>query len=69
MKLATYISRQGLSPTQAAVEIGISQPALSRFLNGKRGFSAAAIGKIEQWSRGRVTLQDILEESRAVAAE
>jgi DNA transposition AAA+ family ATPase len=68
MKLSAYIARQGLNPTQAAAEIGISQGALSRFLNGRRGFSAAAIGKIEQWSRGKVTLQDILDETRTEPA-
>jgi plasmid maintenance system antidote protein VapI len=65
MKLKDYIALRGLKPTEAAAAIGISQSAISRFLNGERGFSLETAGKIEKWSKGAVTPKELLAELNA----
>ena len=39
----------GISITQAALELGITRPALSRVLNGKAAISPEMALRLEQW--------------------
>ena len=59
MKLAEFLKNQGLTPTEWARRNGLSQPVISRYLNGKRGLSLKTALQIQEITEGQVTVHEL----------
>ncbi len=58
MTLAQYMAREGLSETEMARLLGMSQPTVSRYLSGERMPKPRNMAKIVAVTGGRVRPDD-----------
>jgi transcriptional regulator with XRE-family HTH domain len=58
MKLSEWLKENGLSQAEFARRIGVSPPALSRFITGARIPHATSILKIRDATDGKVDVND-----------
>ncbi len=58
MKLAEYMDKKGITETEMARLLGVSQPTVSRYLNGERMPKPRTMAKIVAVTRGRVRPDD-----------
>lgn len=61
MKLKTYIESHGLSPARFAAMIGVSQPAVHRYVHNGRIPQRAVMLRISEVTGGKVTPNDFYE--------
>jgi len=65
MKLADFLSERGMSQTEFAAAIGVSQVAVSRYLAGQRMPRIEQLSRIRQFTQGAVTADDFVPVSEA----
>lgn len=65
MKLETYLSNKTITQTAFAEKIGVTQAALSRYMQGKRKVPLGVIAKVQTATKGAVTFKDWLASSEA----
>lgn len=61
MKLAQYLDTKGISQTEFASRIGVTQVAVSRYVSGDRTPSLRLILRIEKVTKGAVKPKDWAE--------
>lgn len=59
MNLREWRNSKSLDTTEAAAQLGISQPSVSRIENGEQFPSAETIEKMERLSDGEITVADL----------
>jgi len=64
MKLRTWLRKNKISQRRFALELGIHWRHLNNLLAGRRNPSAALMLKIENATRGEVTLRDMLDKEQ-----
>lgn len=62
MTLRDHLKKRRIGPGEAAKELGVTRQAVHRYLRGQRP-KVAMIFKIEEWSRGDVSREDLLGKS------
>lgn len=62
MKLKDYLESLQKSPSTWAKEVGISQPVITRFINGQRGLSLRTALKIQFLTTGMVRVDELIGE-------
>lgn len=60
MKLIDYRKLMGLSRAKAAAQLGTTGPTIYRYETGRMLPSHKAAARIREWSKGAVTLDDLL---------
>jgi transcriptional regulator with XRE-family HTH domain len=68
MKLSDYLATGILSRTELGERVGVSQAAISRYVNGERIPRPEIALKIEQATEGKVTIADHLAVYRGTRA-
>jgi transcriptional regulator with XRE-family HTH domain len=58
MKLREYLAQEGITTSEFARRIGLSQPSVSRLMNGHRAPSLDTILAIERVTKGKVKASD-----------
>lgn len=61
MELRTYLKLTNIEKKEFAVMIGVSPSSISNYLSGKRMPPLEIGRKIEKVTRGRVTIDDLIE--------
>lgn len=61
MKLKTYLETSGITQTAFAGKIGVTQAALSRYMQGERKVPLEVIATVQTKTRGAVTFKDWLD--------
>lgn len=64
MKLIDFISARKITATSFAEKVGVSQPAMHRYLNNDRFPKPEIIAAIEAATGGKVKFNDWLEQQR-----
>ena len=64
MKLADFLSARNITATAFADKVGVSQPAMHRYLNNNRFPKPEIIARIEDATGGKVKFHDWLEQQR-----
>jgi transcriptional regulator with XRE-family HTH domain len=65
MRLADYLSREGISDTEFAAMIGVSRMSVGRYRSGERRPEWDVLARIVEATRGEVTANDFLGAGRA----
>ena len=60
MKLSEYLKQTNQTHKSFANKLGVTQPQITRIVNGKRNPSTLLVRMIEQETSGRVTLEDLV---------
>lgn len=68
MKLATYLSSNGISQGDFAKNIGVTQVAVSRYANETRVPGLKLIFAIDKATKGKVTVKDWPQDTKAERA-
>ncbi len=67
MKLASYLSANGISVAQFAAQIGVSSTSVHRYLAGERVPKRQLMIKIREKTGGEVTADDFFDVAEAAA--
>lgn len=62
MLLQKYLEQEGLTQRAFAIRAGIEQASVSRYVRGMRMPTAVTMRRIEQITRGAVTMEDFVPE-------
>ena len=60
MKLSEYLKETGLTQENFADLVGVTRPFITNILNGKKSPSIQLAGRIEEVTKGKVSLRDLL---------
>ena len=61
MKLSEYLKKNKISQEKFAELVGVTRPFITNIANGKKNPSIQLAGRIEEVTKGKVTLKDLLE--------
>ncbi|WP_406853517.1 helix-turn-helix domain-containing protein [Alsobacter sp. KACC 23698] len=64
MKLADYLAKHGLSHSDFAAKISVSQASVTRYVQGQRTPRPAHMRRIREVTRGAVTANDFIGTSQ-----
>lgn len=64
MKLSEFLTNRKMTATAFAEKVGVSQPAMHRYLNNDRFPKPEIIAAIETATNGKVKFNDWLEQQR-----